>query len=90
MTLNEIFNKDGNFIENRYDPYRNGDKYLEIHDFLFDEDGGMNEKLWFDGFIGDFIKQNNCGPFSDVVKLYWAQEMGMNTKGSYTAIYMWR
>jgi hypothetical protein len=91
MTLNNIFNKGGNFIDQSYDPYRWQESHRDVHTFLFDEeDGSMNEKLWCDGSIGEFITQNRCGPFSDIVKLYWAQEMGTNTKGSYPAIYMWR
>jgi len=37
-----------------------------------------------------FVKENKCGPWTDVVKLYYAEEHGSSTKGSYPAIYMWR
>lgn len=43
MILKRIFNNSGEFIEKGYDPYRvNEEKYGEIHNFLFDEDGGLN------------------------------------------------
>ena len=89
MTLKDIFDNDGNFINQNYDPYRHDDDDT-VHNFLFDEDGGMNENLWFGNTVSMFIRENGCSPFSDIVKLYWAQEMGINTKGSYPAIYMWR
>ena len=90
MILQRIFNNSGDFIDKGYDPYRRRDQDEEIHNFLFDEDGSLNEKLWFDNALQEFINTNNCKWHSDIVKLYWAHEMGMNTKGSYPAIYMWR
>lgn len=90
MILQRIFNNSGDFIDKGYDPYRRREQDTEIHNFLFDEDGGLNEKLWFDNALQEFINTNHCHWHSDIVKLYWAQEMGMNTKGSYPAVYMWR
>lgn len=89
MILKRIFNNSGEFIENGYDPYRlDREKYGEIHDFLFDEDGGLNYGV--DQLLSEFINENNCRWYSDIVKLYWAEQMGLNTKGSYPAVYMWR
>lgn len=92
MILQRIFNNSGDFVDQSYDPYRRSDNlyHVEMHNFLFDEDGGMVEELWMNDSVSEFIRENRCGPFSDIVKLYWAQEMGINTKGSYPAIYMWR
>jgi hypothetical protein len=90
MNLNDIFDIKGNFLDKSYDPYRYHDRHEEMHKSLFDEDGGLNEKLWFDNGLVTFIQTYACGAFSDIVKLHWAQEMGMNTKGSYPAVYMWR
>lgn len=90
MNLQQVFNNNGDFIDQGYDPYRRREQDTEIHNFLFDEDGSLNEKLWFDNVLSEFIRENNCPWCSDIVKLYWAQEMGINTKGSYPAIYMWR
>lgn len=93
MSLSEIFKADGNFRNERYDPYRSSDstpEIEEIHNFLFDEDGSLNHDLWVNNVLVTYIEQYQCSPFSDIVKLMWAHEMGMNTKGSYPAIYMWR
>lgn len=88
MILQRIFNNSGDFVNKGYDPYRVSDKYQEIHDFLFDEDGGLNYGM--DSQLQEFINTNNCRWCSDIVKLYWAECMGVNTKGSYPAVYMWR
>jgi hypothetical protein len=89
MILQRIFNNSGNFVDERYDPYRRHDCHAETHNFLFDEDGNLNEGSLQDD-IRTFIIDNHCPWHSDIVKLYWAEQMGMNTKGSYPAIYMWR
>lgn len=88
MILQRIFNNSGDFVDQGYDPFRRSDKYREIHDFLFDEDGGLNYGM--DSQLAEFINTNNCRWCSDIVKLYWAEQMGINTKGSYPAVYMWR
>lgn len=91
MILQRIFNNSGDFVDQSYDPYRyDEERHSEIHNFLFEENGSLNDKLWLDDSLQEFIRDNNCKWHSDIVKLYWAQEMGMNTKGSYPAIYMWR
>ena len=88
MTLINIFNKCGNFINPGYDPFRVSDKYQEIHDFLFDDDDGLQYGL--DVQLHQFINEHKCSWNSDIVRLYWAEQMGINTKGSYPAVYMWR
>ena len=88
MILQRIFNNSGNFVDQNYDPYRRRDEHAEIHNFLFDEDGNLNYGM--DMELQTFINDNHCPWHSDIVKLYWAEQMGINTKGSYPAIYMWR
>lgn len=88
MIMQRIFNNSGNFIDQSYDPYRCADRHEEIHSYLFDEDGGLN--IGMDDKIHTFINDNRCSWCSDIVKLYYAEQMGMNTKGSYPAVYMWR
>lgn len=88
MILQRIFNNSGDFVEKAYDPYRLDERFKEMHDFLFDEDGALHWGM--DNQLIEFINNNNCRWNSDIVKLYWAQEMGSKTKGSYPAIYMWR
>lgn len=90
MTLDEIFGKKGNFLNSSFDPYRldqTNQYFVKVHEFLF-EDGdlrdGIQSQLW------SWAVLNECGPWSDVVKLYYAEEHGSSTKGSYPAIYMWR
>lgn len=90
MILQRIFNNSGNFIDQSYDPYRWSENNREIHEFLFDEDGGLNHDHYCDSTLETFINDNHCPWHSDIVKLYWAHQMGMNTKGSYPAVYMWR
>lgn len=88
MILQRIFNNSGDFIDKGYDPYRWREQDTEIHNFLFDEDGGLNYGM--DDQLVSFINDNRCQWHSDIVRLYWAEQMGINTKGSYPAIYMWR
>lgn len=90
MILQRIFNNSGDFIDKGYDPYRRREQDTEIHNFLFDEDGGLHEHHYCQGTLHDFILKHNCSWGSDIVKLYWANEFAMNTKGNYSAIYMWR
>lgn len=90
MTLNEIFGKKGNFLNSSFDPYRldrSNAYFVKVHEFLFEDSDlryGLKEELV------KFVKENKCGPWTDVVKLYYAEEHGSSTKGSYPAIYMWR
>jgi hypothetical protein len=90
MTLNEIFGEKGNFINRYYDPYRldhNNPYDVKVHEFLFDN-GDLREGV--KSLLMKFVADNKCGPWTDVVKLYYAEEHGSSTKGSYPAIYMWR
>lgn len=88
MILQRIFNNSGNFVIEGFDPYRRRDEDVEMYNFLFDEDGNLHEGM--DDQLQTFINENRCAWHSDIVKLYWANEFAMNTKGNYSAIYMWR
>lgn len=90
MTLNEIFNKKGNFTLKYFDPYRIDTENQEEVDFynsIFEENGSL--KLSHSE-LASFISDNDFNVFCDAVKLYYAQEHGSKTKRSYPATYMWR
>lgn len=97
MLLKDMFTKDGNFLIPGFDPYRkeSSDEYLQYWDSLF---YGEDDKYFDYGSVKDavyshlvhYIKENNLSPFCDAVTLFYAQEHGRGTKGSYPAIYMWR
>lgn len=90
MTLGEIFGKRGNFLNSSFDPYRldRSNAYsVKVHEFLF-EDGNLRDGI--QSQLRSWADINGCGPWTDVVKLYYAEEHGSSTKGSYPAIYMWR
>lgn len=88
----EAFDENGNFIIKGFDPYRKPDNNVEydtLWNSLFEDSGSLLESISDQDFVM-FIATHNCHPFSDVVKLYYAQQHGSGTKGSYPAIYMWR
>lgn len=97
MNIQECFDKNGNFTYKWFDPYRyeeDKEEYVKFYNKLFVD---WDDK-YCHGSLKDGVKQelkttiveNNYPPLCDAVRLYYAQEMGENTKGSYPAIYMWR
>jgi hypothetical protein len=86
------FDNKGYFIERGFDPYRkqeDNQKYMKMWNSLFDKSGNVKDAITFQDFE-KFIEKYHCSPFSDIVKLYYAQIHGVATKDSYPAIYMWR
>lgn len=84
MKLDNIFNKEGNFII-PFDPYRYGENET-IYAELFDEEGHAIRQ----DEAAKFINRHNCSPFSDVVMYYYSSCIDSTCKGNYTAVYMWR
>jgi len=93
-----LFDANGNFLLKGFDPYRKPDNdvaYTEYWDLLF---CGENDKwgeygsvrMDVDANLRKTIETNGWSPFCDAVKLMYAQEHGLGTKGQYPAIYMWR
>ncbi len=89
MKLDELFDKNGDIKGGSFDPYREShtDPRCKL---LFDLYGDLQTKA--SDFIDDFIENNldNIGPFSDIIKLYHAEEFANKTKGNYSTIYYWR
>lgn len=84
--LETIFDNNGNFYEQHYDPYR-ADETSYAHRQLFDSRSYVN----FDRKqIELFISANKVSPFSDIVRIYYGMKMDVVTSGSYTANYMWK
>lgn len=85
--LKHIFKDDGNF-RFPYDPFRYTDKDRHFHSQIFDEDGDVH----FDvaGNIYEELKNRQYAFNSDIMMVYYANEFACNTKGNYTAIYLWR
>jgi hypothetical protein len=98
MNIKDLFDSKGNFLIKGFDPCRKPDGDVEYNDYwnkLFcDEDDKWGEygsvKMDVDVNLMKIIKEENWSPFCDAVKLMYAQEHGIGTKGSYPAIYMWR
>lgn len=98
MDIKNLFDSNGNFLIEGFDPYRSppdNEQYTEYWNKLFcDEDdkwGGYGSvKMDIDANLRKVIKEESWSPFCDAVKLMYAQEHGLGTKGSYPAIYMWR
>lgn len=95
MKISDIFDENGNFKERDYDPWRVEERFKEIHEFLFDDDGYLNQNgnsdEWIDIQLLDLI---NIHPYwywgCDAVKLYHAQNFALGTKGNYGANTAWR
>lgn len=85
-TWNFVFDSNGMF-QHKYDPFRYNDK--EFHDYIFDDEGNINE-FEFDQPLWGWIGEQKPSWESDAVKLYYAEIFSSNTKGNYSAIYMWR
>lgn len=98
MDFKSCFDKSGNFKLQGFDPYHyeeDNPEYVEFYNKLFVpwdfqsySHGSLNDTTA--NCLGAFIHDNGFRWSSDAVKLYYAEEMGRNTKGSYPAIYMWR
>lgn len=97
MKFKNCFDKHGNFKLQGFDPYRYDDsnpEYVEFYNALFEPwdseygSGNLNDET--SCCLGAFIHDSGFRWSSDAVKLYYAEEMGRNTKGSYPAVYMWR
>lgn len=99
MQIRDCFDSDGNFTLKSFDPYRYEEdckEYVEFYNCIFYD---WNDK-WSHGCVKEDVHKEiwkmvcenmeKYSPFSDIVKLYYAEEMGRNTKGSYPAVYMWR
>lgn len=89
MKTKDCFDTDGNF-RIKFDPFRIGEDSpaIGIYNHLFDEDGNLHNNVMED--IYRMVKVGNYHVFSDIVKLLHANDFAMNTKGNYSAIYMWR
>ncbi len=98
MTVGMLFDEEGNFLIKGFDPYRKpkDDPDYDAYwaELFCDENDKWDDygavKMEVDCNIRKLIKDNNWSPFCDAVKLMYAQEHGVGTKGSYPAIYMWR
>ena len=93
ITLKDIFTKGGYFKHSWFDPYcheSGKDKRLDSWmEYLFD-DGNLKSGVSCKIQVFVIHNKKTIQPLSDVVRLYMASEFAMNTKGNYSAIYMWR
>ena len=98
MNIKDLFDRHGNFLIVHFDPYRKPDydeEYTKYWDNLFcGEDDSWGNYGSIKRVVGEnlhkIIRAEKWSPFCDAVKLMYAQEHGINTKGNYPAIYMWR
>ncbi len=84
------FTETGNFLISGFDPYRVNDDnqaYMDYYNKLFD-DGEV--KFEVSCKLRGWIVENNLSWACDAVTLFHAEQFAMNTKGNYTACYMWR
>lgn len=103
FSLKAVFDENGNFYG--LDPYRKYDlddispndsperreniqRLVATHDLLFDEKG--NVRSWVYRALPGLINENSWHWTCDAVRLVYAQDHGVSTKGSYPATYMWR
>ena len=84
----EVFNEKGFFRMRGFDPYRVADKCQQQRDFLFDEQGNAHDCII--ARIHTMLCDGNFSWDSDIVKLYWAEQHGSNTRNSYPATWMWK
>jgi len=88
MKVKDCFNKDGSF-RIPFDPYRISEDHpaIGIYNTLF-EDGDLGWEASIE--ISRMVLSGEYPANSDIVKLMYADDFAMNTKGNYTAVYMWR
>jgi hypothetical protein len=86
QSWSEVFDKEGMFLKENYDPYRVDDED-EFHNKIFDDDGDVRCE---NPSLQAFILNNKVSWSSDAVQLYYAEEFARNTKGNYSTVYMWR
>lgn len=102
--LESVFDANGNFPL-QYDPHRTyydlatwqamapdrqheHERTMEIHHFLFDDRGNLIPFL--QKMLADLLKTKQWDWRCDAVRLYFANELGKKTSGSYPATYMWK
>lgn len=98
-----IFDADGNFVVEGYDPHycdTRNPEHMKFHYSIFDRDGNFNET--FDIYMNDNLQsldeyiteifQENPGmsPFCDAVKLYFANEASSATDSQYSTASMFK
>jgi hypothetical protein len=86
--VQDIFNDDGNFTLNGYDPYHVKEAYRSFHDVIFESDGELQDKMG--EFLWDSIDKKSYKYNSDIVSLYHAVRFSSVTKGNYTANFYWK
>lgn len=94
--FNKIFDSEGNFNHPHYDPHGynfNDSEQVALHQLIFDEDHNLHEHL--DDVLSDYIdemffKQHKLTPYSDVVKLYYAELASSATNKQYSTASMWK
>lgn len=94
MKMTDIFDQNGNFKERAYDPWRVDSRFEEIHNYLFDDNGFLNQhgsyEDWVTYKLESFIVGNELHWDCDAVKLLYASRFADNTKGNYGANTAWR
>lgn len=102
--LESMFDANGNFPL-YYDPYRTHyesaiwqtmtsdqqhehERLMQIHNFIFDDKDSLIPFL--QKLLADLLKMKQWDWRCDAIRLYYAQEHGKQTSGSYPATYMWK
>ena len=89
MNYDELFDEKGN-CPTLGDPYRDRTETAKL---LFDERGNLTYEAR-KGILGVVQSRQVSGqpiePFCDIVRLIIADDFASNTKGHYSAIYLWR
>ena len=93
MKLEDLFDEKG-WCEGLGNPYFRDSLDVQKTIFYMDYDdvnghGNVRDNVY--AWLVNFVKKTKTvEPMSDAVRIIMAQQMGLSTKGSYPAIYMWR